>query len=118
MQTYRSANLQTDHMVSQSEAARMLNVTHVTPRALCARQDGHGLMRFTSDRPYTDPDKAARKLVEIANSVEAVQDGTSISNWSTGRFYTSTRAVQRNTRPGLIWRSRAAGCCCTNPAPM
>jgi|HubBroStandDraft_2_1064218.scaffolds.fasta_scaffold134876_3 hypothetical protein len=30
MQTYRSANLQTDHIVSQSEAARMLNVKHVT----------------------------------------------------------------------------------------
>jgi hypothetical protein len=62
-------------MVSQSEAARMLNVTHVTPRALCARQDGHGLMKFATERPYGDPEKAARKLIEIANSVEAVQEG-------------------------------------------
>ena len=30
---------------------------------------------FASDRPYADPEKAARKLVEIANAVEAVQDG-------------------------------------------
>jgi hypothetical protein len=32
-------------------------------------------MKLTSDRPLSDPDKAARKLIEIANTVEAVQDG-------------------------------------------
>ena len=32
-------------------------------------------MKFANSRPYSDPDKAARKLVEIANTVEAVQDG-------------------------------------------
>ena len=33
------------------------------------------MIKFTSDRPYSDPEKAARKLVEIANAVEAIQDG-------------------------------------------
>ena len=32
-------------------------------------------MKLTADRPYADPDAAARKLAEIANTVEAVQDG-------------------------------------------
>jgi hypothetical protein len=32
-------------------------------------------MKFVADRPFADPDQAARKLVEIANGVEAVQDG-------------------------------------------
>jgi hypothetical protein len=32
-------------------------------------------MKFAIDRPYGDPEAAARKLIEIANSVEAVQDG-------------------------------------------
>jgi hypothetical protein len=32
-------------------------------------------MKFTTDRPFADPEKAARKLLEIANSVEAIQDG-------------------------------------------
>jgi hypothetical protein len=32
-------------------------------------------MKFATDRPYADPEVAARKLVEIANTVEAVQDG-------------------------------------------
>jgi hypothetical protein len=32
-------------------------------------------VKFATERPYADPEKAARKLIEIANSVEAVQDG-------------------------------------------
>ncbi len=32
-------------------------------------------MQFAADRPYADPEAAARKLIEIANSFEAVQDG-------------------------------------------
>ena len=41
-------------------------------------------MKFTSVRPYTDPEAAARKLLEIANSLEAVQDGhihIELINW-------------------------------------
>jgi hypothetical protein len=37
--------------------------------------EGNMSMKFAPDRPYSDPEKAARKLLEIANSVEAVQDG-------------------------------------------
>jgi hypothetical protein len=32
-------------------------------------------MKFSTDRPYADPEQAVRKLIEIANRVEAVQDG-------------------------------------------
>jgi hypothetical protein len=32
-------------------------------------------MKFVEPRPYSDPEAAARKLMEIANSVEPVQDG-------------------------------------------
>ncbi len=31
-------------------------------------------MKFVTARPFADPDAAARKLVEIANEAEAVQD--------------------------------------------
>jgi len=34
-----------------------------------------GGMKFVEPHPFTNPDAAARKLVEIANGVEAVQDG-------------------------------------------
>jgi hypothetical protein len=32
-------------------------------------------MKFTAERPSADPEAAARKLIGVANSVEAVQDG-------------------------------------------
>ncbi len=32
-------------------------------------------MKFIEPSPFADPDVAARKLVEIANAIEAVQDG-------------------------------------------
>ncbi|WMT79396.1 hypothetical protein [Bradyrhizobium sp. Ash2021] len=32
-------------------------------------------MKLTTDRPFADPEKAGRKLLEIANATEAVQDG-------------------------------------------
>jgi hypothetical protein len=33
------------------------------------------MKKFVAARPYADPDAAARKIIEIANGVEAVQDG-------------------------------------------
>jgi len=41
-------------------------------------------MKFAADRPYCDPEKAAHKLIEIANSVESAQDGRifiELINW-------------------------------------
>ena len=32
-------------------------------------------MKYATDRPFADPEKAARKLLEIASETEAVQDG-------------------------------------------
>jgi len=32
-------------------------------------------VKFVVGRRYSDPEKAARKILEIANSVEAVRDG-------------------------------------------
>jgi hypothetical protein len=32
-------------------------------------------VKFATNRPYADPAAAARKLIEIANSVETVQEG-------------------------------------------
>jgi hypothetical protein len=32
-------------------------------------------MKYTDTRPYADPEKAARKLLEIASTIEPVQDG-------------------------------------------
>jgi hypothetical protein len=32
-------------------------------------------MKFAAERPYAAPEAAARKLVQIANTIEPVQDG-------------------------------------------
>lgn len=32
-------------------------------------------MKYATDRPFADPEKAAHKLLDIANAVEPIQDG-------------------------------------------
>ena len=32
-------------------------------------------MKYTTDRPFADPENAARKLIEIASTIEPAQDG-------------------------------------------
>jgi hypothetical protein len=68
-------------------------------------------MKFAVDRPYSDPEKAARKLIEIANAVGPVQDG---------RIFIEliNKAARPNTRLALMWRLLAVGYGCTNPAHM
>jgi hypothetical protein len=52
--------------------------------------------------------KSRRKLLEIANSVEAVQDGRIHIEKINGRFLFREHASPANTRPASIWRSSAA----------
>ena len=33
------------------------------------------MMKYTADRPLANPEKAARKLMEIASTIEPIQDG-------------------------------------------
>ena len=67
-------------------------------------------MKFTTDRPYSDPEKAARKLVEIANSVEVVQDGRIYIELINGPFlFREGRAGGIQGWPGSGDRARLAG---------
>jgi hypothetical protein len=59
-------------------------------------------MKFAAERPSSDPEKAARKLVEIANATEAVQDGRifiELINWPflAGRWQPGR--IRRGPRP-------------------
>jgi hypothetical protein len=58
-------------------------------------------MKFATDRPYADPDKAARKLVEIANSIEAVQDGRIFIELVNGPFLFEHKGSPAEYKAGL-----------------
>ena len=55
-------------------------------------------MKFATDRPYADPEKAARKLLEIANVAEAVQDGRSPGPSSTAMCRLSAAVAHSKRR--------------------
>jgi hypothetical protein len=46
-------------------------------------------MKFAEPRLLANPDVAARKIVELANAIETIQDVASISRRSMARFYIS-----------------------------
>jgi len=46
-------------------------------------------MTFAEGRPFADPEVAARKLLELANAFEPIQDAGSISRRSTSHFCSS-----------------------------
>jgi hypothetical protein len=48
-------------------------------------------MKFASPRPYADPEKAARRIIEIAGTIEAVQDGRIHIELLNGPFLFKTR---------------------------
>jgi hypothetical protein len=66
-------------------------------------------MKFTANRPYADPEAAARKLIEIANSVEAVQDGRIFIELINGPMLFELKATPAEYSAGLGLRSNAAG---------
>lgn len=58
-------------------------------------------MKYVTTRPFADPDAAARKLIEIANGVEPVQDGRihiELVNWP---FLTEFKGSVEEYRAGL-----------------
>ena len=68
-------------------------------------------MKFVERHPFADPDVAARKLVEIANGVEAVQDGRIYVERVNEPFLTAggsadqfRAGIERAIALGWIWR--------------
>jgi hypothetical protein len=81
----------------------------VRPRFPSARMGA--LMKYATDRPCADPEKAARRLMEHAQAFEPPRRAGSISRRSMARFCSATRATRRNTAPAWSWRypARLAG---------
>ena len=67
-------------------------------------------MKFIEPRPFADPDVAARKLVELANAVEPVQDGCIYIEKINGPFLYQLRGtsaeykgLERAVANGWLW---------------
>jgi hypothetical protein len=58
-------------------------------------------MKFAAARPYSDPETATRKLIEIANSVEAVQDGRIYIELINGPMLFEHKATPAEYKAGL-----------------
>jgi hypothetical protein len=65
-------------------------------------------MKFVEPHPFTNPDAAAQKLVEIANGVEALQDGRIYIERVNGRFLRRA-ATAISSAPGSNAPLRSAG---------
>jgi hypothetical protein len=68
-------------------------------------------VKFVAERPLADPDAAARKLVEIANSTEAVQDGRIYIELVNGALLAAggssaeyRAGMEQVTTRGWLWR--------------
>ena len=67
-----------------------------------------------TDRPYSDPEKAARRLMEHAQAFEPIQEGRIyIEN---GPFLFGDKGTPAEYSVGQSWRSRVAGSNCTRAA--
>jgi hypothetical protein len=58
-------------------------------------------MKFVADRPWSDPERAARKLLEIADTVEVVQDGRIHIEKINGPFLFREKGTAAEYKAGL-----------------
>ncbi|WP_456627638.1 hypothetical protein [Bradyrhizobium sp. URHC0002] len=58
-------------------------------------------MKLTADRPFADPDKAARRLLENAHAFETIQDGRIYIEKLNGPFLFGDKGTPAEYRAGL-----------------
>jgi len=58
-------------------------------------------MKFVQPRPFADPEVAARKMIEIANGVEAAQDGRIHIEKISGPFLYQLKGTPAEYKAGL-----------------
>ena len=73
-------------------------------------------MKFATERPYADPEKAARRIMQHARAFEPVQDGRTYFEAINYPMLDKDRA-RRNTGPGCSSRSKAIGWTIIRAAP-
>ena len=58
-------------------------------------------MKYVEQRTFSDPDAAARKLVELANAFEPVQDGRIYIERISGPFLFQLKGMPAECKAGL-----------------
>lgn len=58
-------------------------------------------MKFTTDRPFADPEKAARRLMQHANAFKPIQDGRIYIEVLNGPFLFGDKATPAEYSAGL-----------------
>jgi hypothetical protein len=58
-------------------------------------------MKYTADRPYSDPEKAARRLMEHAQAFEPIQDGRIYIEKLNGPFLFGDKGTPAEYAAGL-----------------
>jgi hypothetical protein len=58
-------------------------------------------LKLTADRPFADPDKAARRLLEHAHAFEPIQDGRIYIEKLNGPFLFGDKGTPAEYRAGL-----------------
>lgn len=74
-------------------------------------------MKFAEPRIYADPEKAARRIVEIASTVEPVQDGRIHVELINGPFPFKDKGSPAEYGAGMKLALGAAGWRCTKAVP-
>ena len=74
-------------------------------------------MKFVHNRPYSDPKKAARKIVEIANSAEPGQEGRIYLELTNGPFLYREKGTSDEYKAGLDLAIERGWLFCTRVAP-
>jgi hypothetical protein len=73
-------------------------------------------MKYATVRPHADPEKAARRILEIANAVEPIQGRIHIEKINEP-FLFRDRGSPAEYGAGLKSQSSAAGSRCMSPEP-
>jgi hypothetical protein len=74
-------------------------------------------MKFVADRPFADPEAAARKLMELANAVEPVQDGRIHIEKINGPFIYQLKGTPAEYKRVLSASSPTGGFGCMRAGP-
>jgi hypothetical protein len=59
-------------------------------------------MKYASPRPYADPEKAARRLIEIASTIEPIQEGRIHIEKVNGPFLFQDQARPEEYAAGIV----------------